>query len=242
MPEQRDWYDKTDLVAKILTPVVIFLLATIYSCQQKKIDVEQKSLDRVTNLAKNLSSDKPAEQKVALALITQEKQLHPDLIPNEILAAALPQVLQLATNAENPEVAAQAQKLALDLGENTNIAQDIKTSIANIPPRIYMQIPDENLRDQAGEIKRKLESLGYVVPGIERVRSAPGPTQVKYFKKGEEREAHTIATQLNDLGVTDASEIYIQGFEDSKNMRSRHYEIWFGPRSFSTRPSSAATP
>jgi hypothetical protein len=238
--EKRDWYAKADLVSKILTPVVIFFLGTMYSCQQKRIDVEQKSLDRVTNLAKSLSSANAGEQKVALALITREKQLHPDLIPTDILPVALPEVLQLATNSKNPEVAAQAQQLALDLGANTNLVQEIKTSI--IQPRIYMQIPDENLRDQAAQIKGQLESLSYIVPGIEKVRAFTGPTQVKYFKTTEMPEAKTIAEQLRTFGVNDAKEIYIPGSEDSKKMRARHYEVWFGPNSFPTKPLSAATP
>ena len=199
-------------------------------------------MDRMINLSKSLSSGSPGEQKIALALITREKQRHPDLIPDEILAVALPEVIEVATNSKNQQVADQAKQVAVDLSANTNLAQQVKASMENIPPRIYIQIPDENLRDEARQIKSQLEGLNYIVPGIEKVRLSQGSTQVKYFKTAEASEAKQIAEQLRSLGVSDAREIYISGFEDSKSMRPRHYEIWFGPGTFSNRTISPPTP
>jgi hypothetical protein len=238
MPEERDWYDKTDLAAKILTPIIIFLLGATYSYQQSKADQEQKSMDRVISLTKNLTSGNPGEQQVALALIAREKQLHPDLIPNELLAVALPEVVRVAINSSNPETAEQAKKVAVDLSANTNLAQDVQTSVENVSPRIYIHIPEEGLRDEAKQIESRLEALNYIVPGIEKVSSSPSGAEVRYFKKTEEPEARKLAQQLRDLGVSDAKEAYVSGSEVSTKIRPRHFEIWFGPNSFSAKSNS----
>ena len=141
-----------------------------------------------------------------------------------------------------PEVAEQAKQLAVDLTANTNIAQQVKASVENIPARIYMQIPDEGLRDEARQMKSQLEALNYIVPGIEKVRPSQGTTQVKYFKSTEESEAKRIAEQLRSFGISDAREVYIRGFEDSNNIRPKHYEIWFGPGAFSNRTTPSPSP
>jgi len=242
MPENRDWFTKVDLTAKILTPVMIFALGTMYSCRQSKVDLEQKTMDRMVSLCKSLSSSSPSEQKIALALINQQKKNYPNLISDEILAVALPEVIEVATNSKNADVAEEAKRVAVDLSANTTLERTVKTSVENIQPRIYMHIPDENLRDDAKRIEGALEALNYSVPGIEKVRFDLANTQVRYFKAAEEQEAKQIADQIRSLGISDTKEIYIGGSEGSNAIRPRHYEVWFSLHAFSRRASPTPTP
>lgn len=77
MAEPRDGWAKMDILAKILTPVVIFGLGTWYNVNQNRATESQKVSDRIVSLVKSLSSDRVQERKAALALLQHEKAKPP---------------------------------------------------------------------------------------------------------------------------------------------------------------------
>lgn len=230
----RDMWEKIDIVAKIMTPVVLFALGTLYNLHQNKLTESQKVADRVTSLVKSLSSDKVDERKAALALLKYERARNPNAVPDELLSIALPALVQIAKTDPNAEIAQAAQKLAKDVVGNTGVDldADVKSQVDKEQGRIYMHIRNEGQRNTAKVILEKLDKKGFATPGIELVNVGPGAqTEVRFFRKSEETEANEIAAFLKGLNVSDAATAYVPGFENSTALRTRHYEIWFSPNS-----------
>ena len=228
----RDLWDKVDIVAKIMTPIVLFALGTLYNLHQNRITESQKVADRVTSLVKSLSSDKVDERKAALALLKYERSKNPNQVPDELLSIALPALVQIAKTDPNAEVAQAAQTLAKDVVGNTGVdlAEDVKNQVDKEQARIYMHIRDEDQRSTAKVIQERLARKGFSMPGIERVNNVPATqTEVRFFRQSDEGEAGEIANFLKELNVSNAAAKYFPGYENSTALRSRHFEIWFSP-------------
>src|SRR5205085_11110050 len=118
--EPRDRCAIFDILAKILTPVIIFALVTWYNLNQNKVAEAQKVSDRIVTLVKSLSSDKVQERKAALALIQYEKSKHPSEVPDELISIALPALIEIARNDPNPEVAQEANQIAKDVSQKAD--------------------------------------------------------------------------------------------------------------------------
>lgn len=105
-------------------------------------------------------------------------------------------------------------------------AVEAEPGLAQVAGRVYLHIREEDQRPKAREIGLKLRGLGYIVPGIERVPQGPDRSEVRYFKKTDEGEGKRLAEAVG--GGAEAK--YVAGHEDSKTLRARHFEVWFGPR------------
>ena len=108
---------------------------------------------------------------------------------------------------------------------------DSNPEIAEIIPRIFLQIGHENQRVGAEEIARTLEESGFLVPGIENVGDSrvPASTQLRYFRKLEELELQDVVKLLNlleDSLVVEVDSVFVPGHEST--IRPRQYEIWLG--------------
>ncbi len=58
---------------------------------------------------------------------------------------------------------------------------------SNLPPRVYVQIANEDQRTIAELVSSKPRSAGYIVAGIEEVgKKAPKRTDVRYFRPDDE--------------------------------------------------------
>jgi hypothetical protein len=100
---------------------------------------------------------------------------------------------------------------------------------ANLPPRVYIHIANEDQSRLANLASSKLESAGYVVPGIEYVgNNAPNATQIRYFQPDEQdgQDLKGIVQILSQAGIS-ASVQYIYASPSSK-LRPRHFELYFG--------------
>jgi hypothetical protein len=131
---------------------------------------------------------------------------------------------------------AEAAKTARDIGQ---LAYQISSSApaTNVGARVYLHITNESYRPAAAAFERALEGATLngariVVPGIELVSSSPPGSVLRCFQQDEcEREAVSLAGVVNKLlaepevKVQDLSLRYAKG----KNVRARHYELWFAP-------------
>ena len=93
--------------------------------------------------------------------------------------------------------------------------------------RVYLHIWSEEQRDKAGDVAAYLEEDGFVVPGIELVRTVLPKSQLRFFRQREEEEA----TRIQELCQTNGYPMelnYLSRYENSTKIRPRHYEIWFG--------------
>ena len=106
-----------------------------------------------------------------------------------------------------------------------SIGQD--TNIAEIPPRIYIQIAREDQRKAAGEMARQLQARGFVVPGIENIQgkaSVPSVTQLRYYQTGASQDdVNKISEYIRSINI----KLDVPGPLRSGKARPRHYELWF---------------
>lgn len=98
--------------------------------------------------------------------------------------------------------------------------------------RIYLQIRSDSQRDAARKIQEILKENHFIVPGIEKLASGPTTTEVRYFRNNEAEQAQKIADLLLQQKIAGVTAKYIAGFENSKNIRLGHFEIWFAPDAF----------
>ena len=231
MAETRDNWSKISIVASVLTPILIFAFGTVYSVQQDRMEQAQKSADRVTTLVKDLNSDKPNEQLMAIFLLRREKQKHPEEVPDELLAGAVPALVNVAVNDKNAEVSKQAQQLVTEVTAKADpsLAQSVKSSVENLKARVYVHIRDEAQRDLARQISDRLEEKDFNVPSIERLDTGPNATELRYYRQNEAAEVNGLVDLLRTLNVPDARSKYMPDHENSTNIRPRHYELWFSP-------------
>ena len=98
---------------------------------------------------------------------------------------------------------------------------------AQIPPRIYIQIANDNQRARAAEVTRLLQDKGYIVPDIEVVgKRAPSVSQLRYYEGTYvEKDISDIISFLRGAGIKVER---TRPFQSDK-VRSRLYEIWFAP-------------
>jgi hypothetical protein len=108
---------------------------------------------------------------------------------------------------------------------NPSVARAV--DLTKLPPRVYIQINDENQRDIAKRIQQELSSQHYLVPGIEKVSTRKGENQVRFFHDDldEQKQAQHVASMISGLGVT-AQPRFCHGYEHSPNVRPNHYELW----------------
>ena len=122
---------------------------------------------------------------------------------------------------QSPE---QAEKVKQAFEASIETTKDL----TQIPPRIYLQIGDENLRKKATEVGQQLRKKGYIVPAIENVGSEriPNVSQLRYYPSDSFAQADSkdILSTLEGLGIR----LEPKGISGRVLPRPRHYEIWFG--------------
>lgn len=111
--------------------------------------------------------------------------------------------------------------------------QKILQAEAPNQPLIYLQIRSQTQQANARRVAALLEKNGFDVPGIERLDIGPTVgTEVRFFRKSDENEARKIVSFLQEGRVRDVQTKYIPGYETSRKIKPRQYEIWFAPEAF----------
>ncbi len=159
------------------------------------------------------------------------------------MAAVLQENIAVAQADFARQQQAIAEKQALKLAASLDVLsklnrKDVQAAVESQPaadllPRVYMQIVDENDRDYAKQIASRLTAAGVLVLGIQYVPKAAGltKTDVRYYRKVDEPEAQTIVGVLNEGGETSARANYLVGNENSAKVRPNHFEVWLANRS-----------
>ncbi len=108
---------------------------------------------------------------------------------------------------------------------------------ASDSPRVYLQILDNNQREQANAISNRLKRSGFKVQGVELVRvpvAALKQTQVKYFRPEYADEAQGIVALLKQSGI--------QATTVSLNAAAGQIEIWFSTDAFPAPKEPSKSP
>ena len=98
---------------------------------------------------------------------------------------------------------------------------------ASIVYRVYIQIFDEHQRARAEGLRRALQALGYVAPGIERVADARSPdlTQVRFFQEDDAGIAGRIAELVRESATQQQT---VPRRKIGLDAPSGLIEVWFG--------------
>ncbi len=208
---------KQSWVEIILMPLAVALAGTlgtyfITTQQQRSVELraaEDRQIKILEIFAENITSKDESERIFALRLLGT---LDDDLA--ERLARAVSE-----TEQEPSTVRAVA----------TQVAQTA-AAVASETPRIYVHIRDSRSMTTAKEVGELLTSQGYFVPGIEKlVDIGPSSNQLRYFRKGEESTAKSIANVIQEGGI-EVTTTYIGGYEKSSAIKPLHFELWFAPQ------------
>lgn len=214
-----------ETIAKFLTPVVIFGVGTYYTWTQDRIEMDQKSLDRCINISKDLSSNSEVQKELSIALLTDQCGKYETL-----RTFAVSRLIQTAAQSNSASVVASAKKAALALSANTNVANSVEQAVKDLPPRIYVQVPDDTKRGEVADLSKRLNlnvvpgQPSYSIEGVENVGQtrSPSTTQVRYFRTEDAGLAKSIADQLTKLGVADVKPMLSAGKAIPFQL-----EIWF---------------
>jgi len=98
-----------------------------------------------------------------------------------------------------------------------------------IRPVVYIQIQNEQQRNQAKSIKLNLEDNEFSVPGIELVSDGPTINQLRYYRKREEDEANQIIQTLRNVIGFETDRVKLVLLDNPKFLavtKPRTYELW----------------
>ena len=215
-----------ETTAKVLTPIVVFVVGSYYTCTQDRIEHEQKALDRCISLSKDMTSNSEVQKELSIALILDQCGKY-----EALKKMAATRLVQTAAQSNSAEVVESAKKAAISLSADTSVATEVAQAVKNLPPRIYIQVPDDSRRGEASDVSKKLQlnivpgQPSYVIEGIENVgvTRSPTTTQVRYFRAEDADFAKNISDQLVALGITDAKPTLSAGKAIPFQL-----EIWFG--------------
>lgn len=103
-------------------------------------------------------------------------------------------------------------------------------------PKVYLQILDNNQRDQANALGNRLKNSGFKFQGVEwvRVPVTMKQTQVKYFRAEFADEAQKITALLKQSGI--------QATPVGISTGAGQIEVWFSADAFPTKPVERPTP
>ena len=116
--------------------------------------------------------------------------------------------------------------------EQINLAKkaldQVKYDAPEIKARVYIHIRDKSQSDNALKIADALKKGGFIVPKEDiLVDKGPTATEVRYFRESEKPLAEDIFNLLRaNVDIKNAKIMYIPGYETSKAIRPKHYEIW----------------
>jgi hypothetical protein len=89
--------------------------------------------------------------------------------------------------------------------------------------RVYFHIRDQSQLAYANQLKARLQEQRFVVPGIQTLRVGPSMSELRYFRVSDAPEARAIESAL---GVSGLVVKLIPGYENSADIRPRHFELW----------------
>lgn len=173
-------------------------------------------LESITDLA----DEKPETRRIAqdsLNDLAKKGELPDDYLP--LIAAVTKQYGQ--------ETAKTITKSIEQAVQNSTTPVDDGKDYERLKPRIYMHITDDSQKEAASRAASGLKGLEYLVPPLQKVSSGPPVNELRYFKASEEGLAKEIAAVLEKSGVDNLRRRYIKGYESSRLIRPKHFELWF---------------
>lgn len=130
---------------------------------------------------------------------------------------------QLGREKEATQAMMNAQRI-----QSTINALDSRAQTASKKGIVYIQVPLESVKSEAGRLQDFLRKQGYVAPGIEVVgiNVSPENSQIRYFYKEQEESAKQLSGMLDGFGLKGFNPTLIPGYEGKASREL--LEIWYG--------------
>jgi hypothetical protein len=180
--------------------------------------ISLKQLDATIDTRKQEIKDKGLELLKQRVEIEKQKKESAELAEKIKIQNAALDVYR--SKERDPEDIAEIKK-------NIELTLSTTDNVAEIPPRIYMQISSEEQRPFAARISKLLQTKGYIVPGIENVHEkAPDNSEIRYYATDDAsiKDVKDIQTNCASWGL----KLDVPNPIRSRSVRPRHYEIWIG--------------
>jgi hypothetical protein len=195
--------------------VLLVFLVLIALSAYKLIGLNREIVDRQVALARLNDMLRQKEQEVVESNKTIERQ-------KETVKVLIDPDVPLSTE--------QAEQVKQTVEENIREQLELTPNIRQIPARVYFHIGQEDQRKLAGDIARRLQARGYIVPGIENVAGkakVPEISQLRYYQTDEmsQSDLRDLFEFFRSVGVRLDKPVLIR---NARGVRARHYEIWFG--------------
>ena len=209
------------------------------------LNVQKEEFQNILTLFDQLTAGDTQARRAAInRLVEMDRngQLHPTF-RNTVLAVVandrdkevsiagayfFDKLLEEPTSASSSVLTSSILKTA----EVTN-AYVSKTQQSNqLPPRVYVQISNNQQRARADKIAAALRSIGFTVPAYDDVgERAPKRNQLRYYQSVDDAETASTTENLNKalqkIKETDGPNWSTVRLQHSRSVRPGHFEIWF---------------
>jgi len=91
-------------------------------------------------------------------------------------------------------------------------------------PLVYLQYVDDAQQGAAQRVRARLGQAGYKAPGIEKVRTGPSVTEVRYFRAADAADANALAQRLQQAGWSAPKLRLIEGYGSAA--QTPPMEVW----------------
>ncbi len=189
----------------------------IIESKNENLEIKHKNLEDLDKLIKEKKQIQEQLQKDNDRLKAEWnnlKQENADLIAKN---------QQLGREKEATQAMMNAQRI-----QSTINALDSRAQTASKKGIVYIQVPLESVKSEAGRLQDFLRKQGYVAPGIEVVgiNVSPENSQIRYFYKEQEESAKQLSGMLDEFGLKGFNPTPIQGYEGKVSREL--LEIWYG--------------
>lgn len=194
----------------------IGMMLSAVSTELGKLDVDASTLAKINETVSVLSEARRDTQKQLIDVAARMDSLTVLEAELKRLAGALEQV--------QPGSAAVAAEVVKNVAE-----AQAEAKARTERPTVYLQFAG-GARSKAQELSRRLASDGFIMPGEERIATAAGKHEVRYFHDADQEAAKRLAEAtrgaLVDMGLDDKN-ILVEDFSEAKTKTSAGtIELW----------------
>lgn len=192
------------------------------------------------NIVKSLYEFTTGEADTRLHAVNQLKAMDSQgNLPRELA----PVIVAVTANDKNNDIADAARYFfslaAPDANNDVTVAilksaesNSALTDATDLTPRVYIQVAGDSQRARASLIAAELRKNGFTVPGFQLVdeRHAPTGNELRFYTSQDETQSQdpNVAKILSIVTEKDNQRWTAYRLKQSTNVRSGHYELWFG--------------
>lgn len=207
-----------DLILKLAIPIVLLLVGSWMSAQQRNSELLAKFIEKLAHQDKSVR---------IIALNFVQFLDSKGEVPKELVEYAK----TFNEEAETVEEAKLADKLAEQNAKvkGPEAVEKFKEQVNQKPARVFFHICRQEDRGKANEAIKFLDKITKKVQGVQYIKGCPEKTEIRYFRESEKSIAAEIWSDFLDNDI-DNKMVEVKGY--SSTVRPRTLEVWFSGDAF----------